>query len=109
MGEILHEVDFSQLKIENQQYIEKIDERNQELLHQKLMAGNSLQVLNSYKKRLNTLMMESDRLKLEITARNELLGRIDAETQLVEEVSWCWNGWLDLVTMFAGNIQFSDA
>lgn len=91
MGEILHEVDFSQLKIENQQYIEKIDERNQELLHQKLMAGNSLQVLNSYKKKLNTLMMESDRLKLEIAARNELLTRIDAETQLVEEVSWCEN------------------
>lgn len=91
MGEILHEVDFSQLKIENQQYIEKIDERNQELLHQKLMAGNSLQVLNSYKKKLNTLMMESDRLKLEIAARNELLTRIDTETQLVEEVSWCEN------------------
>ena len=49
MGEVLHEVDFNQLKIENQQYIEKIDERNQDLLRLKLMAGNTLQVLNSYK------------------------------------------------------------
>ena len=49
MGEVLHEVDFSQLKIENQQYIEKIDERNQDLLRLKLMAGNTLQILNAYK------------------------------------------------------------
>ena len=53
MGEVLHEVDFNQLKIENQQYIEKIDERNQDLLRLKLMAGNTLQVLNTYKVRLH--------------------------------------------------------
>ena len=51
MGEVLHEVDFNQLKIENQQYIEKIDERNQDLLDLKLRAGNALQVLNQYKVR----------------------------------------------------------
>jgi hypothetical protein len=49
MGEVLHEVDFNQLKIENSQYLEKIDERNQDLLRLKLMAGNTLQVLNTYK------------------------------------------------------------
>lgn len=43
MGEVLHEVDFQQLKIENSQYLEKIDEKNQELLRLKLMAGNTLQ------------------------------------------------------------------
>ncbi|OWF48016.1 coiled-coil domain-containing protein 113-like [Mizuhopecten yessoensis] len=84
MGEVLHEVDFNQLKIENQQYLEKIDERNQDLLRLKLMAGKTLQVLNSYKKKLHTLTMESERLKSEITARNELLTRIDAETKVVE-------------------------
>ena len=46
---MLHEVDFNQLKIENSQYLEKIDERNQNLLQLKLMAGNVLQVLNTYK------------------------------------------------------------
>lgn len=55
MGEILHEVDFQQLKIENQQYIEKIDEKNQELLRLKLMAGNVQQVLNSHKVKLMAL------------------------------------------------------
>ena len=49
MGEVLHEVDFNQLKIENSQYLEKIDERNQDLLRLKLMATNVLQVLNTYK------------------------------------------------------------
>ncbi|XP_038078139.1 coiled-coil domain-containing protein 113-like [Patiria miniata] len=84
MGEVLHEVDFQQLKIENSQYLEKIDERNQDLLRLKLMSGNTLQVLNSYKKKLHTLTLESDRLKSEITSRNELLTRIDAETETVE-------------------------
>ena len=46
---MLHEVDFNQLKIENQQYLEKIDDRNKDLLRLKLMAGNVLQVLNTYK------------------------------------------------------------
>ncbi|XP_077982836.1 cilia- and flagella-associated protein 263-like [Glandiceps talaboti] len=84
MGEVLHEVDFQQLKIENSQYLEKIDERNQDLLRLKLMAGNTLQVLNTYKKKLYTLTMESDRLKTEISSRNELLSRIDTETEQVE-------------------------
>ena len=86
MGEVLHEVDFNQLKIENQQYLEKIDEKNQDLLRLKLMDGNVQQILNTYKKKLHTLTMESSRLKLEIQQRNELLSRIDAETQTVEKV-----------------------
>ncbi|XP_013405917.1 coiled-coil domain-containing protein 113 [Lingula anatina] len=84
MGEVLHEVDFNQLKIENAQYLEKIDERNQDLLRLKLMAGNTLQVLNTYKKKLSTLTLESTRLKAEIASRNDLLARIDSETVTVE-------------------------
>lgn len=128
MGEVLHEVDFNQLKIENQQYLEKIDEKNQDLLRLKLMDGNVQQILNTYKvsrdtgkaqkrvckswhnenvsictvtyskilyflmyifwqKKLHTLTMESSRLKMEIGQRNELLYKIDAETQMVEKVS----------------------
>lgn len=49
MGEALHEVDFQQLKIENAQFLERIDERNRDLLQLKLTAGNTLQILNSYK------------------------------------------------------------
>jgi hypothetical protein len=87
MGEVLLEVDFSQLKIENQQYIEKIDERNKDLLSLKMMSGETLQILNSYKKKLNVLTLESSRIKADIASRQELLSRIDAETKVVEEVS----------------------
>ena len=48
-GEVRHEVDFEQLKIENKQYNEKFDDKNQELLNLKLSSGNALQVLNVYK------------------------------------------------------------
>ena len=49
---MLHEVDFNQLKIENQQYLEKIDEKNQDLLRLKLMSTNVQQILNTYKVQL---------------------------------------------------------
>lgn len=49
MGEVLHEVDFNQLKIENLQYLGKIEERNQELLSLKLTATNISQSLNAHK------------------------------------------------------------
>ena len=51
MGEVLHEADFNQLKIENQQYLEKIDGKNQDLLRLKLMSTIVQQILNTYKVR----------------------------------------------------------
>ena len=60
-GEVRHEVDFEQLKIENKQFSEKFEEKNEELLKLKLSAGNTLQVLNSYKVRV-TLLEEGYRL-----------------------------------------------
>lgn len=83
MGEVLHEVDFNQLKIENSQYLEKIDERNQDLLHLKLMTTNALQVLNTYKKKLQVLTLESDKLRSEIIQRNDLYGKIETEMKFV--------------------------
>jgi hypothetical protein len=46
MGEVLHEVDFSQLKIENKQYLAKIDEKNAEMIKLKKMVGIVTQNLN---------------------------------------------------------------
>ncbi|KAE8609222.1 hypothetical protein XENTR_v10011748 [Xenopus tropicalis] len=84
MGEVLHEVDFQQLKIENAQFLERIDERNQDLLQLKLTAGDTLLVLNLFKK-LNTAMAESTHLDKEIHMRKEMLQRIELEAQLVEQ------------------------
>ena len=51
MGEALHDVDFQQLKIENAQFLETVEARNQELIQLKLVSGNTLQILNAYKVR----------------------------------------------------------
>lgn len=48
MGEVLHVVDFDQLKIENQQYLDRIEERNTELLRLKATTGKAVQVCLSY-------------------------------------------------------------
>ncbi|KAG5463079.1 MAG: hypothetical protein BJ554DRAFT_1873 [Olpidium bornovanus] len=84
MGEVLHAIDFDQLTIENQNYQMKIEERNSELLKLKLIAGNSVQVLNQYKKRLPLLTSEAASLKAEIVARDQLLDRLKVETAVVE-------------------------
>ncbi|XP_065913528.1 cilia- and flagella-associated protein 263-like [Dysidea avara] len=80
-GEVRHEVDFKQLKIENKRHSEHYEEKNQELLKLKLTAGNTLQVLNSYKKKLHALSVESAHLDNELKQRQELLEKIEAETR----------------------------
>lgn len=46
MSDMLNAVDFDQLKIENQQYLERIEEKNTELLQVKLTTGRTIQVLS---------------------------------------------------------------
>uniref|UniRef100_A0A8D0G6K0 CCDC113/CCDC96 coiled-coil domain-containing protein n=1 Tax=Sphenodon punctatus TaxID=8508 RepID=A0A8D0G6K0_SPHPU len=52
MGEGLHLIDFEQLKIENQTYNEKIEERNEELLKLRKKVTNTVQVLTHVKEKL---------------------------------------------------------
>uniref|UniRef100_A0A9L0QYK6 Cilia- and flagella-associated protein 263 n=1 Tax=Equus caballus TaxID=9796 RepID=A0A9L0QYK6_HORSE len=85
VGEALHDVDFQQLKIENAQFLEAIETRNQELIQLKLASGNTLQVLNTYKSKLQRAMEMSSSLNKEILLRNELLEKIERETIQVEE------------------------
>ncbi|XP_027472854.1 coiled-coil domain-containing protein 113 isoform X2 [Zalophus californianus] len=86
VGEALHDVDFQQLKIENAQFLETIEAKNQELIQLKLASGNTLQVLNTYKSKLHQAMEMSVNLDKEILLRNELLEKIERETLQVEEV-----------------------
>ncbi|GAB1609381.1 coiled-coil domain-containing protein 113-like [Argonauta hians] len=85
MGEVLHAVDFNQLKIENQQYMEKIEERNNDLLRLKQEAGKTQQALNSTKKKLQELMIESEKLKRDIKVQEDVETKIDAEYKLVTD------------------------
>jgi len=84
MGEVLHVIDFDQLKIENQQYLEKIEERNNELLKLKLTTGNIVQTLNASKKRLNRLMVESETLKRMIVEKQALTKKVQEEIDGIE-------------------------
>ncbi|XP_028727249.1 coiled-coil domain-containing protein 113 isoform X3 [Peromyscus leucopus] len=85
VGEALHDVDFQQLKIENAQFLETIEARNQELIQLKLASGDTLQVLNTYKNKLHRAMDIYNNLDKEILQRNELLGKIEKETIQAEE------------------------
>jgi len=77
MGEVLNVIDFDQLKIENKQFLEKIEERNNELITLKLTTGNTVQVLNTLKKRLHKLTSESEWLQSEIVQRRDLLIKVE--------------------------------
>lgn len=48
-GDTLQSIDFHQLQIENSQYNQKIEERNQELLELKKTTGRTIQALNAAK------------------------------------------------------------
>ncbi|KAM9625949.1 cilia- and flagella-associated protein 263 isoform 1-T1 [Morphnus guianensis] len=85
MGETLHEVRLQQLQVRNAQYQEKINEKNQELLHLKLTSGKTVQVLNFYKRKLQDAMETSTSLMKDISQRKELLEKIEREADLVEE------------------------
>ncbi|XP_043563217.1 coiled-coil domain-containing protein 113 isoform X1 [Chiloscyllium plagiosum] len=84
-GELLREVDFHQLKIENSQYLKQIEQYNQDLLQLKVMTGKTQLVLNSYKRQLNRMSSETKQLISEIKSRQDLLKKIELETTEVEE------------------------
>lgn len=85
MGDVLHFIDFHQLQIENKQYVAKIEERNQELLRLKMTTGNTVQVLNSLKKKLNVLISESEWLHQELGMRTDTLQKIKADNKRVQQ------------------------
>lgn len=80
---MLHLVDFDQLKIENQQYMEKIEERNNELLKLKLSTSRTVQVLNNLKSALSDLVAQGHDLRKQIADRTADLARFDAEYSTV--------------------------
>jgi hypothetical protein len=48
-GDTLNEIDFDELKIENKQFLDKIDEKNIELILFKRQVGKVTQLINHYK------------------------------------------------------------
>lgn len=85
MNEVLGHIDFGQLKIENRQYLNKIEERNQELLRLKQTAGNTVLVLNRHKNSLADLTSESSKLQYDIQMRKSALEKVLAETSAIKD------------------------
>ncbi len=78
-GEVLHAIDYDQLKIENQQHLERIEQKNQELLRLKITSGNTILVLNQLKKQLSALTEESTWLKAELKAREAVSQKLQQD------------------------------
>ena len=87
MGEVVTAVDFEQLKIENQQYLEKIDEKNSELLSMKSKASNTALKLGSKKKELSKTEQFNQATRKEIKNRLEMLKRCkDEEVNVKKDI-----------------------
>ncbi|GMH72400.1 hypothetical protein TL16_g05906 [Triparma laevis f. inornata] len=84
MGDVLHYIDFHQLQIENKQYVQKIDERNEELLKLKLTTGTTVQALNTLKNNLTGLLGESTWLGKEINSRQSQLQKLSSDASSVQ-------------------------
>jgi len=79
MGEVLHEVDFNYLKIENKQYLEKIDDKNLEFTKLKLQTGETERHLNHYKESLARLVNRAEELQPEIKTKEDMLAQLRDE------------------------------
>mmetsp|Transcript_16800 Transcript_16800/g.57376 ORF Transcript_16800/g.57376 Transcript_16800/m.57376 type:complete len:374 (-) Transcript_16800:68-1189(-) len=90
MGEVLHVIDFEQLKIENQSLNEKIEERNEELLKLRKKTTTTVQVLTHLKEKLQFVQKENEVLKAELEGldaalveKRDLLQRLKRDRDLL--------------------------
>lgn len=70
-------VDYEQMKIENQQALERIEERNSQLLKFKLTVGKSVQSLNQRKKKLSRLSHKNEWLRSEADRRRNDIAKFE--------------------------------
>ncbi|XP_053098880.1 coiled-coil domain-containing protein 96 [Hemicordylus capensis] len=75
LAEGLHLIDFEQLKIENQTYNEKIEERNEELLKLRKKITNTVQVLTQLKEKLQFVEGENQGQKAQLMAVEALVAQ----------------------------------
>ena len=75
MGETLAPIDFDQLQIENHQYLQKIDEKNNEMLRLKMISTRTSADLNERKKNLGTDMVKGEFLRKRLGRKGAMLKR----------------------------------
>ncbi|ORC86294.1 uncharacterized protein TM35_000291760 [Trypanosoma theileri] len=82
-GEAFHAIDFEQLRIENQQFTERIERKNLELVELKGTSTRTVQTLNTLMDTLNALTAEQNRLRKDYKSRCEYLARLQREVDAV--------------------------
>lgn len=83
-GDTLLEVDFQQLRIENQQFLERIDNKNQDLLFVKLKAGKCHVMLAQQQSELHNATHQHDRLMSKISEAREFSKLSDSHLKEVQ-------------------------
>nr|CAH8842084.1 unnamed protein product [Trichobilharzia regenti] len=73
LSEGLHLIDFEQLKIENQTYNEKIDERNEELSKLRRKISNTVQIMTHIKEKLQAVQNDNAKQKKKLDEADEEL------------------------------------
>ncbi|XP_070182510.1 cilia- and flagella-associated protein 184-like [Littorina saxatilis] len=76
LAEGLHLIDFEQLKIENQTYNEKIEERNEELLKLRKKITSTVQVLTHLKEKLQYVQGENQIQKGKLQEVEATVGQV---------------------------------
>eukprot|EP00796_Vickermania_ingenoplastis_P008961 gene8964-6287_t len=84
-GEAFHAIDFEQLRIENQQFNERIEKKNQELVELKGTSTRTVQMLNMLMDQLNFMTNEQLQLRKEYKSRCDYLSRCEKEVVIVEK------------------------
>ncbi|KAL7061641.1 hypothetical protein AAHC03_01054 [Spirometra sp. Aus1] len=79
----LHLIDFEQLKIENQTYNEKIEERNEEIGKLRRKIANTVQIMTHVKEKLQSCLADNANLTHELSQTdNELNANRDKLTKI---------------------------
>jgi hypothetical protein len=76
LNEGLHLIDFEQLKIENTNLNEKIEERNEDLLKLRKKATNTIHTLTHVKEKLEFVKEENEKLDVKVRAQGDQLGAL---------------------------------
>ena len=85
VGEAFHTIDFDQLKIENHQFNERIEQKNMELVELKGTTTRTVQTLNGLTDKLNVMTAEQARLKKELHSRQEHVSKLTLEIASVDK------------------------
>jgi hypothetical protein len=78
-SEAFHTIDFDQLKIENHQFNERIEQKNLELVELKGTTTRTVQALNSFTDKLNAYTTEQSTLRRDLKSRMEYVDKLQRD------------------------------